>query len=177
MRITLSASVAMSVAAICLLTRCSPSPDPFTHAAAGPSFDPIAFFGQTVQSWGVLESRSGAPSDTVMTASQGHVDADGTLHMTQHLTFGDKRTEERDWVLRKTGPDAFQATANDMIGTADGRVSGPMFHWQWTLKHSPVNVTMEQWMYRLPDNTALIRTTVSKFGIILTEVTEHFSPA
>jgi len=32
-------------------------------------------------------------------------------------------------------------------------------------------------MYRLPDDTAMIRTTISKFGIVLAEVTEHFSRA
>jgi hypothetical protein len=163
--------------ALTLLAGCARPSDPFAGKADGPTFDPIAFFSQDIKSWGVVESRSGAPEETVMTASHGHLEADGSLTMTQRLTFGDGTTQRRDWTLRKTGPGTFQGAANDMVGTAEGQVSGPMFHWTWTLRHSPADVAMEQWMYRLPDGTALIRTTVSKFGIILTEVTEHFSRA
>lgn len=167
----------LCLTAVAFLTACNRPTDPFVAQPSGPAFDPIAFFSQDIKSWGVIESRSGAPSDTVTTASHGNLEPDGTLHMAQHLSFGDGTTQQRDWTLRKTGPDTFRATANDMAGTAEGRVSGPLFHWTWTLRHEPVDVTMEQWMYRLADGSAIIRTTVSKFGIILTEVTEHFSRA
>jgi hypothetical protein len=33
---------------------------------------------------------------------------------------------------------------------------------------------MEQWMYQMDDDSLLIRTSVSKFGFILAEVTEQF---
>jgi hypothetical protein len=34
---------------------------------------------------------------------------------------------------------------------------------------------MNQWMYGLADGSAMIRTTVSKFGVILAEVTDRFT--
>jgi hypothetical protein len=40
-----------------------------------------------------------------------------------------------------------------------------------------MNVTMNQWMYGLEDGSAMIRTTVSKLGVIFAEVTEHFTRA
>src|SRR5208337_490508 len=72
-------------------------------------------------------------------------------------------------------------TANDMIGTAKGQSDRRTFHWQWVWARSPgnplMNVTMEQWMYGLRDGSALIRTTVSKLGFIVAEVTEQFTRA
>jgi hypothetical protein len=41
--------------------------------------------------------------------------------------------------------------------------------------NSLMDVTMSQWMYRLPDGSIMIRTTISKFGFIVAEVTEQFT--
>lgn len=166
-------------AAMLLLSSCGKTTDPFAGAPEAGRFEPLAFFTGHVRSWGVIEDRGGAPTRIVMTDCQGTRNPDGTLHMVQHLTFGDGTSQDRNWTMRQTGTDTLQATANDMIGTAEGRVTGPLFHWQWTLANAPgnplLNVGMEQWMYRLPDGTVMIRTTISKLGIILAEVSEHFA--
>ena len=82
--------------------------------------------------------------------------------------------------MRRTGPGRFEATANDMVGTAVGEASGRAFHWQWTLALSPGNslkdVTMDQWWYLLDDGSMLNRTTIRKLGYIAAEVSEHFAP-
>jgi hypothetical protein len=145
----------------------------------GPAFDPVAFFDGHTQSRGVIENRSGAPVEPIMTDSHASIDEAHRLHMVQTLTFRGGRTQRRTWTLWQTGAGLFEATANDMIGSATGRANGSMFHWQWVLARSPGNhlmdVTMEQWMYGLPDGTVLIRTTISKLGFILAEVTEQFT--
>jgi hypothetical protein len=160
-----------------LLAGCDRRPDPVIGTGSG--FDPITFFSGHIHSWGVVESRSGEPTETVETDCLGHLNGAGHLEMSQHLTFQDGTVQDRVWTMSRAGSGRFQATANDMIGTADGRAEGRMFHWQWVLARSPgnplMNVTMEQWMYRLPDGTGLIRTTISKLGIILAEVTEQFT--
>jgi hypothetical protein len=139
----------------------------------------MTFFDGHTQSSGVVEDRSGAPTGQITTDSQGFIDRNSRLHMLQHLHMQDGETRDRTWTLWRTGPHQFSAAANDMIGTAAGESDGGTFHWRWVWARSPgnplMNVTMEQWMYGLPDGSALIRTTVSKFGIILAEVTEHFS--
>jgi hypothetical protein len=137
------------------------------------------FFDGHTRSRGVVEDRSGAPTEEITTDSHASVDANDRLHMAQHLAFQDGTSRERNWTVWRTGPHRFAATASDMIGTASGESSGGTFHWRWVLARSPGNrltdVTMEQWMYSLDDGSALIRTTVGKFGFILAEVTEHFS--
>jgi hypothetical protein len=148
-------------------------------ASSGPAFDPLAFFTGHTHSWGVVENRSGAPTEWVVTDSHGEKDGTDRLRMVQHLSFQDGSAQQRDWTLWRTGPDRFEATANDMIGSATGQVDGNIFHWQWVLARSPGNslmdVTMSQWMYRLADGSVMIRTTVSKFGIVLAEVSEQFT--
>ena len=37
-----------------------------------------------------------------------------------------------------------------------------------------MNMTVNQWMYRMQDGTVTIRTTISKLGFIAAEVTEQF---
>jgi hypothetical protein len=162
-----------------ILAGCDRTPALPAAAGSGPAFDPVAFFDGHTRSWGVMESRSGAPTEWIVTDSQGEKDGPDRLRMVQHLSFQDGTKQERDWVLKATGSDRFEATANDMVGSAIGESVGNIFHWQWVLARSPGNplteVTMQQWMYRLDDGSVMIRTTVSKLGIILAEVTEHFA--
>jgi hypothetical protein len=159
------------------LTRCATSPDPFATTAS-PPFDPLGFFTGHVHSWGVIEDRGGAPTGIVQTDCQGTRSADGSLKLMQHLALPDGKTQERDWTMRQTGPATYEATANDMVGPTQGVVSGPSLHWTWTWARSPgnplANLTMDQWMYRLPDGAVMIRTTISKLGITLAEVSEQF---
>ena len=145
----------------------------------GPVFDLVAFFDGHTKSWGVIESRSGVPTEPIVTDSHGQSDGTDRLRIVQHLSFQDGTTQERDWILWRSGHDQLKATANDMVGTAEGEANGRMFHWQWVLARSPgnplMNVTMQQWMYRMEDGSVTIRTTVSKLGFIVAEITEQFT--
>ncbi len=163
------------------LTACGGTAPSAPAAPAGPSFDPIAFFDGHTRSRGVVEDRSGAPTERIATDGHAFIGTDHRLHLVQHLTYEDGKTLERSWTVWRTGPNRYAATANDMVGTAAGEADGGTFHWRWVLARSPgnplTNVTMEQWMYDGGDGSALIRTTVSTFGFIVAEVTEHFTHA
>ena len=145
---------------------------------AAPVFDPIRFFTGHVMSWGVLENRAGQPTRIVRTDCVGEA-GDGTLHMTQRLLIGEDAPVTRTWQMRRAGPGRYEATANDMVGSAVGEAAGRAFHWTWTLATSPgnplKNVDMDQWWYLLDDGSMLNRTTIRKLGVIVAEVTEHFA--
>ncbi len=170
----------ISLAALGVLFGCGPasSPSPFQDTA--PAFNPVRFFTGHVRSWGVLENRSGAPTDIVTTDCVGEADGADGVHMIQTLKIGAAAPQVRQWKMRRTAPGRFEATANDMVGTAAGEAVGRAFHWRWTLALQPGNsikdVTMEQWWYLLDDGSMMNRTTVSKLGYIAAEVTEHFAP-
>lgn len=170
-----------TIAALLLigLASCS-SPLPMARFADDKlRFDPIAFFSGHVASWGVVEDRSGAPTGRVLTDCRGEPDGPDGLHMAQRLEFEDGSVQQRDWHVRRTGPQSYEATANDMVGTAVGEASGRVFHWRWVLATAPDNrladVTLEQWMYLTDGGTMMNRTVITKLGIVVASVTEHFA--
>ncbi len=150
-------------------------------SAPGPNLDPLAFFTGHQRSWGVVENRSGAPTAVITTDCRGEAEGPDGLHMVQYLTIGHDAPTRREWHMRRTGPTTYDATANDMVGTAHGVADGRSFHWRWVLATSPgnplLNVAMHQWMYRMDDGSVVNRTTITKLGITLAEVTERFAPA
>lgn len=149
-----------------------------SFAGDGPSFDPIVFFQGGIKSWGVLENRSGEPTDIVLTEGRGVAEGPDGVHFPQRVTVGKEAPTGRDWHMRRVGPGRFEATANDMVGTAHGEAAGRAFHWTWTLALKPgnplTNVTMDQWWYLQSDGSMLNRTIISKLGVVVAEVTEHF---
>jgi hypothetical protein len=161
------------------LAACTPAKQPSDFAGTAPAFDPLTYWTGHTHSWGVVENRSGAPSEIVQTDCIGEAEGQDALHMRQTLTEGDGTVTHRDWHLRRLAPGRFSAAANDMAGTAEGTASGRVFHWQWVWARKPgqplFNVTMSQWMYAMPDGTMMNRTTVSKLGVIVAEVSEQFS--
>jgi len=150
-------------------------------AGTAPAFDPLVYWTGHTHSWGVVENRSGAPSEIVQTDCVGEAEGADGLHMRQTLTEGDGTVTHRDWHLRRVSPGHFTATANDMVGTAEGVAAGRVFHWTWVWATRPgnalFNVTMSQWMYAMADGTMMNRTTVSKLGVILAEISEQFRHA
>ena len=169
------AAVLLLAAVLCACSR----PLPVSHFAdASPELDPVRFFTGHVRSWGVLENRSGAPTGTLTTDCQGSLEPDGRLHMVQRLTYGDGTAAMRDWHMHRTAPGRFEATANDMVGTAHGEAAGRAFHLRWVLATKPGdplrNVRMDQWMYLMNDGAMVNRTTITKLGVVAAEVTEGF---
>jgi hypothetical protein len=162
------------LAAVLLLAGCSQPPGDF----GGPAFDPLAFFSGHVTSWGVEENRAGQPIAVVTTDCTGTATGPESIRMVQVLHVGDKPPQTRIWQLSQSGPDTYQATANDMDGQTTGTAAGRAFHWRWVLETAPgdslKNVTMDQWMYRMDDGSVMIGTVVTKFGIRLVEVSEVF---
>lgn len=145
---------------------------------SGPAFDPVAFFQGPIASWGVLEGRGGAPTAVILTGGTGVAEGPDGVHFPQRVQVGTDPATLRDWHMRRVGPGRFTATANDMLGTAEGMASGRAFHWRWTLALHPgnplTNVTMDQWWYLQDDGAMLNRTIIRKLGIVVAEATEVF---
>ena len=165
------------LAGLLTVAGCS-DPLPIASFDGPPSFDPVRFFGGTIQSWGVLENRSGAPTDIVTTDGVGEAEGTNGIHFKQNVHVGTEPVVVRDWHMRRVGPGRFEADANDMVGTAHGEAAGRVFHWTWTLALHPgnplTNVTMDQWWYLQTDGSMLNRTIITKLGVVAAEVTEHF---
>ena len=160
-----------------LMAGCAAPLGPAAFAATTPAFDPVAFWAGHTSSWGVIENRDGAPTAIITTTTDATPEGTDGLHMVQRVVH-DGETTVRDWHFRRLGKGQFEATANDLVGTARGSTSGRTLHWTWTLATRPgnwlYNVTMDQWMYLADDRTLMNRTVITKFGVRLAEVSEQF---
>jgi len=167
------------MAALLLLASCAPPLKPAQFAGTG-AFNPIAFFTGHEISWGVEENRGGQPTGIVTTDCTGTPDGTGGITMVQTLHTGGTTTT-RTWHMRQTGAKTYTATANDMTGTTTATITGRAMHWRWTLETTPgnplKNVTMNQWFYHMDNGTVMIRTTISKAGLLLLQISEQFEKA
>ena len=149
-------------------------------AGTQPPFDPVRFFTGHVVSWGVLEDRSGSPTSSITTDCMGVPEGSDGVHMIQHLTEG-KDHQTRDWHMRRVTPTHFEATATEVLGLAAGDSAGRVFHWTYDLATDPgnplKNVHMDQWMYLMDDGSMINRATITKLGVTVAQVTEHFTHA
>jgi hypothetical protein len=168
------------LAALLVLAGCSAPLGPAGFAQTRPVFDPVAFFTGHVTSWGVEENRGGQPIAIVKTDCQGVVTGPGRIAMVQVLHVGNAPPQTRRWQLWQAGQ-GYEATANDMAGHTTGWASGRALHWRWVLETRPGNplldVTMDQFMFRMDDGSVMIRTVVTKFGVRVVEVSERFAKA
>ena len=169
----------LSVAWFAALPRAqAAAPPPSAFADAQPVFDPLKFFTGHTRSWGVFENRSGEPTERIRTETWGRM-VNGELRMEQDLYIGSKPRQRRSWRMRRLDAHHFEATANDIVGTAHGEAYGNAFRWSFTLAVEPgyplFNVRMTQRMYLQPDGRTMIyRDTIRIFGIAVAGVTEQF---
>lgn len=143
-----------------------------------PIFKPETFFDGHTHSWGVFESKSGEPTKTIYTETTGRWDG-GSLHFEQDLVIGHDKKQHRSWLIRRLDAHHYSATGTGIVGTARGETCGNAFHLEFTLDALPGNplgrVHMSQWMYLQADGVTMInRATVTKAGVIITEITEQF---
>ena len=143
-----------------------------------PILNPEKYFAGHTHSWGVFESRSGEPTEILHTETWGQL-AGGVLHFEQDLLFGKGKKKHRSWLIRRVDAHHFVATGTGIVGIAEGVAYGNVFHLDFTLDAVPGNplgrVHMSQWMYLQPDGVTLVnRDTLTKAGIIVTEITEQF---
>lgn len=169
--------MALLSAMAAMLGACS-SMQPREFAKSTPVFSPERYFEGPTSSRGFFETRSGAPRMAFATSAVGRREGDALL-LQQHFTFTDGRIQDRRWRVRRLDAHRYEATANDVVGTARGEVFGATFHWRYTVALAPGNplshVALEQWMTLQPDRrTVLNRGIIRKWGVRLGSVSEVF---
>jgi len=146
------------------------------YSSEKPQLDLAQYFTGTVDGWGMFQDRSG----TVVKRFYVRIDCtwkgnEGTLD--EHFEYTDGTTQKRVWKLTKDG-NRYTGTAADVVGTAQGAAAGNALHWNYVLA-LPVDgktwhMDMDDWMFLVDDKTMLNRTTMSKFGFRVGEVTLSF---
>lgn len=160
-----------------LLAGCGTTVTPADYAAEKPELDLKTYFNGTVDAWGIFQDRSGkvVKRFTVVMRCKWEGDV-GTLD--EDFTYSDGTKQKRIWTLKKVGPKQFIGTAPDVIGQAEGSVSGNALRWQYVLAlpvdGSTYHMTFDDWMFQMDEQVMINRAVMSKFGIRLGEVTLSF---
>jgi len=163
--------------AIAFAAGCS-SPQPDQYAQQLPKLEVDRYFNGTLDAHGMFQKRSGEVVKRFVVVMRCSWDGDtGTLD--EDFAYSDGTKQKRVWTLKKAGAGRFTATAADVVGTAEGTVSGNSLRWQYVLAlpvdGKIINVNMDDWMFLIDDKVMLNRTAMSKFGVDLGSVTLSFT--
>jgi fermentation-respiration switch protein FrsA (DUF1100 family) len=165
-----------ALAAVALIGGCS-TPSPEQYAKEQPRLEVDQYFNGTLDAHGMFQDRSGAVIKRFVVVMRCQWQGDtGTLD--EDFVYADGTRQKRVWTLKKTGAGRFSATAADVVGTADGIVSGNSLNWKYTLAlpvdGKIINVQMDDWMFLIDQKVMLNRTAMSKYGVNLGSVTLSF---
>lgn len=153
------------------------APDVSEYAAQRPQLDLQSYFNGTVHAWGMFSNRSGKVIKRFTVVLVGRWQGnEGVLE--EDFLYSDGTKQRRVWRIRKLDDGRYSGSADDVIGEALGQARGNALRWAYTLA-LPVdgrtwNVQMDDWMYLVDDRVMLNKTTMSKFGVKLGEVTISF---
>ncbi len=156
-----------------LLTSCS-SINVAEYKDQKPDFDFENFFSGDLEAHGVFQSRSGKIIKKIHCLMKAEK-KDGAVIINEDFTYSDGVKEHRQWIVKKNSEGKYIATAGDVVGEAKIESAGFAFNMNYVLKlkvdGSEINVRMDDWMYRMNENTVINKTRMSKWGFYLGEVT------
>jgi hypothetical protein len=147
------------------------------YAQQQPVLDLQRYFNGTLDAYGMFQKRSGEVVKRFHVVIDARWQGDvGTLD--ERFTYSDGTTQQRVWTIRKTGAHSYQGTAADVVGEAIGESSGNALRWRYVLA-LPVddkvyNVDFDDWMFLMDERVMLNRSSMSKWGFDLGEVTLTF---
>lgn len=149
---------------------------PQDYAKETPKLDLATYFNGRVDGWGMVQDRSGkvlrrmvVEIDCKWNGNEGVLD--------ESFQWSDGKTEKRVWKIRKDG-DRYIGTAGDVVGEARGEAAGNALRWNYVLAlpvgDSTYNMDMDDWMWMIDDKTLANRTTMTKFGVRVAEISIFF---
>lgn len=167
-----------AAAAIAVLATACSTQNPQQYASEKPQLDIEKYFNGTLDAHGMFQDRSGDVIKRFVVVMRCSWQGD-TGVFDEDFVYADGTKQKRVWTVKRTGPGRYSATAADVVGSAEGVVSGNALRWTYTLALPVdgriINVRMEDWMYLIDDKVMLNRTAMSKFGVALGDVTLAFT--
>jgi hypothetical protein len=163
------------LASLTFLSGCSMSIDGEQYQNLQPKFDLQAFFNGNVKAWGIVQNRSGN------VVQRFEVDIVGTLENNQLVldeTFKyglGEGPKKRVWTITKNADGTFTGRADDILNTAKGVTFGNAFNFRYEMDlpvdDTTYKVAFNDWFWAFDENTMMNRAYISKFGIVMAEVT------
>ncbi|MCH4901894.1 MULTISPECIES: DUF3833 domain-containing protein [Pseudomonas] len=153
------------------------SVDVTRYADQQPALDLQRFFSQPVKAWGMFQKRGGEVTKrfevNIVSRREGN-----NLILDERFLYSDGTRQHRVWTLTPEGQGRWSGRAGDVVGVAQGQVAGNTFHWRYRLNvpvdDSTYEMSMDDWMYLMDEDTLINRTSMSKYGVEVGQVTLFF---
>lgn len=161
------------VCLVAVLSSCS-APDVESYQGSQPQFDFKTFFTGKLKAYGVVQDYKGQLTRKLV------VDMDASWQgnkgvIEEDFIYDDGETQKRIWNIILNDDGSISGQASDVIGIASGRSSGSVFHWNYDVeipyKDDTIETHFDDWMYLVTPTHLINRTSISKFGIEVGQVT------
>lgn len=164
------------LAAVLLVAGCT-RVDPAVYRDEKPALDLFRYFDGTVDAWGYFADRSGAVVKRFRVEIRGRVE-NAALVLEEDFRYSDGSRSRRVWTITRTADGRYRGTAADVVGEAQGVVSGNALRWTYVLAlevdGSTWNLDVEDWMFLQDAQVMLNKSVMRKFGVQLGEVVLAF---
>ncbi|TCL09056.1 uncharacterized protein DUF3833 [Shimia isoporae] len=154
--------------------------NPDFYSEQGPEFVLTEHLNGPILCEGVIYGPLGRVGSTFVAHMQGDWNGDtGTL--AEDFTYSTGNTQLRKWHLKLGENGQFTATADDIIGTAEGVQRGNTVRMTYSIRLTEeagghiLDVT--DWMYHTGDGVIINRSQMRKFGIKVAELVATMRPA
>jgi hypothetical protein len=145
-----------------------------TYHSDGPKLDLKEYFNGPIKAWGIVQDRSGKVIQRFDVVMVGQWDGD-TGKLEEQFDYYDGKKQTRTWIIKKINDGHYEGTAGDIIGKADGIVSGNAMRWAYQMdldvKGNTYRITFDDWMFNMNDGVLINRSYLKKFGITMAELT------
>ena len=164
--------IALSATLLHLLAGCA-AVDPVVYAGQKPALVLETYFNGRLTGHGLLMGRSGEVKRRfVVDLNASWIGDSGTLD--EQFVWSDGELQHRVWTLRRAGAGRYIGTAPDVVGEAQGVVSGNSLTWSYTLA-VPVdgatwNLHFDDAMFLADENVMLNRAVMTKWGVRVGEI-------
>lgn len=146
---------------------------PEDYASESPVFDIRKQLGGEIVADGIVFDVRGRVSARFTAQMVGTFGQNGGT-LKEEFSYASGANDQREWTISHTSGATFTATAPDIIGTAQGTISGNTVQMRYRIR-LPERVgghvlDAVDWMYLLNDGTILNRSEMRKFGIKVAEL-------
>lgn len=157
------------------------SMDVHDYQAERPAMDMLDYFSGEVHASGVVQNRSGKVIRRFTLAMHGAPQPDGSLAIQEELSYLDGGHQTRHWSVRRVDEHHVAATANGIIGVAQGEQYGNALHLVYVLEDDSSGKVwrfpVDDWFFLQPDGVVINRSYGRKWGFHAFDVLTFFQKA
>lgn len=155
------------------------SQKPSDYADLSPAFDLRTHLSGEIISEGLIYGPTGKLSSSFVAKMIGEWDGNtGTL--SEEFTYSRGRQQSRKWYLTLGKGNKFTATADDIIGEAQGEVSGSTIKMTYQIvlpaEAGGHSLSVTDWLYLTQDGVIMNKSEMRKFGIKVAELIATMRP-